>query len=105
MMYWTAPDHLMPIDEYWVDYGSARVRTNNLISAVRMASDRARNLRAGVEITGGDGRLVAVALCDKKGVPIMYWTYRRLDHALSGMVLLWLVACVAICVAALMRLA
>ena len=105
MMYWTAPRELMPFDEYWVDYGSARVPTNNLVSAVRLASDRARRLRSGVEITGADGALVGVAQCDHDGVPIMYWTYPRLGHALSGMVFLGLAACVAICVAALMRLA
>jgi len=105
-MFWNnAPSSLLPFDRYAVDFGSVRVPTNNLMSAIRMASERSRRLRAGVEITGPDGALVAVARCDADGVPVVYWRSHGLEYALSGMVAVGALGMVAICVAALLRLA
>ena len=104
-MFWTAPNDLLPFDEYFVEYGPARVQTASLMSAVRMASERARSHGCDVEISRRDGRLLAVARCDDENVPIVYWRYRGLDAAFSGMVLLGIAVAVAICVATLARLA
>jgi hypothetical protein len=104
-MFWNAPTNLLPFDEYFVEYGPARVQTNSLMSAVGLASKRARRDRCDVEITRRDGSLLAVARCGADDVPVLYWSSRGLDAALSGMVVLGAAVSVAICVATLMRLA
>lgn len=78
------PSHLLSNAEYWVGFGSVKVRTTSLLAAAQIAVDRCARERHSVMIYDSSKVMIGQARLDPFGRPQVEWSTPVADEVMTA---------------------